>query len=361
MNSTRSWKTLIGVAASLGALAMAVAAASAVTTDDLVGQVSQSQYAAYQTAIEDMGLGHYGGQTYNQDARNRDGWAGDGTLGNQEARLYLGERFQAMGLAVSIQGTYKNVVAELAGSTTPGRIFIVSAHYDTTASGTHPGGDDNASGTAAVVEAARVLSQFQFKSTLRFICFNAEEDQMLGSADYVNNVVVPGGQNVVGIINLDMILRPGWDSQPAHAKDLDIMTRPVTNCLDWVGTFIAEAHAHVPSLAINPAMPYTDHWTSCDQGPFVSAGFAGLSALENTAADIWWNGSNAYYHGPDDVSGGLANNPLNPSGITYDYAFAADVVRATVATMGDQAELIPEPATLALVVLAGLAVLRRRS
>jgi len=59
-----------------------------------------------------------------------------------------------MGLDVSIQGRYENVVAELPGIQTPGDICIVCGRYDTTSNGGRPGGDDNTSGRAGVPEAA---------------------------------------------------------------------------------------------------------------------------------------------------------------------------------------------------------------
>jgi hypothetical protein len=145
---------------------------------EAVGKVSVEQYKACEVALENMGLGLYGGPLYNQGYRNRDGWADGGTRGNQEARLYLTDQFRSLGLAVSTQGIYRNVVAQWPGTMTPEEIYIVCAHYDTTSGGERPGGDDNASGTAGVLEAARVLTQYHFRSTLRFIAFNAEEDWM---------------------------------------------------------------------------------------------------------------------------------------------------------------------------------------
>jgi hypothetical protein len=310
---------------------------------DAVRKVSPDQYKAYQVDIESMGLGLYGGPAYNQGYRNRDGWAGPGMLGSQEARLYLVDQLCAMGLEVSIQGPYLNVVAELPGVSTPGDIYIVCGHYDTTSGGERPGGDDNASGTAGVLEAARVLSQYRFNSTLRFIGFNAEEEWMKGSQDYVDNVVRRNGERVLGVVNLDMILRPAWDSDPKALQDLEVETANYTKCVTWAKAFIAAAKAYVPSLLIDPGAPTSDNWDAGDHGPFISAGYPAIVAIENSAMEIWSGLANAYYHSSEDASDSLANDPKSPSGVTYDYDFAADTVRATVATVALTAQAAPKP------------------
>ena len=329
----------VGIHFALLVLILAVPAALADVVQDAVDKVSVEQYQACEVDLENMGLGLYGGRAYYQGYRNRDGWANGGTLGNQEARLYLTDRFTTMGLQVSVQGVYKNVVAEWPGVQTPEEIYIVCAHYDTTSLGERPGGDDNASGTAGVLEAARVLTQHQFKSTLRFIAFNAEEDWMKGSQEYVN--ALPKDANIVGVINLDMILRPGWDANPREPLDLEVQTLNVPHCAAWVETFVGAAAAYAPALVIDPCSHYAGRWDASDQGPFISAGYAALLAIENTADEIWSGGSNLYYHSPQDACDALANNPLSFSGITYDYDFAANVVKATVATLAMQAVLIP--------------------
>jgi hypothetical protein len=95
--------------------------------------------------------------------------------------------------------------------------------------------------------------------------------------------------------------------------------------------------------------------------PFENAGIPALLAIENTAGEIWAHpSSNAYYHTWNDASDRLANDPSNPSHVTYDYAFASDVVRATVGTLAGEAMLIPEPATMALLALGGIGTLIRR-
>jgi hypothetical protein len=323
-----------------------------VTIEEVLGQVSQEQYTTYQQTIEDMGLGLYGGSGYNQGYRNRDGWSGEGSAGNQEARLYLSDKFAEMGLDVTMQGSYKNVVGELAGTGTPEKIYIVGAHYDTTNGGEKPGGDDNASGTAAILEAARVMSKYSFASTIRFIGFNAEEDGLKGSGDYVDNAAKAGSENIAGMISLDMILRPLWDNNSTQPADGDLVTNSAASCLAWADIFLDAASTYVPSLEMDEHSPSTSNWNSSDQGPFINGNFPAFGIFENIANEIW-GGSNVYYHSSQDASDGAA-------GAMYDYLFATDIVRATVATLTQEAQLVPEPGTI-LLFCVGIAALRRKN
>jgi Peptidase family M28 len=82
-----------------------------------------------------------------------------------------------------------NVVATLKGSQpeSTDRIYVVSGHYDsmcsspTDAKCDAPGGNDDASGTAAVLEMARVMAKYQFDATLVFVAVAGEEQGLLGS------------------------------------------------------------------------------------------------------------------------------------------------------------------------------------
>ena len=51
---------------------------------------------------------------------------------------------------------------------------------------------------------------------------------------------------------------------------------------------------------------------------------------------------NGYYHTSEDASDRLANDPGSPSGVTYDFAFATDVTRTTVALIAQEAVLVPD-------------------
>jgi len=342
--------------------------ASAVTLTDLVGEVSQSQYQSYQLTLQDMGLGLYGGSAYNQGYRNRYNAGGPATesLGFKEANLYLANTFGAMGLNVTVQSNYKNVVAELPGVTNPSRIYIISGHYDHPQSNFEaPGGDDNASGTAGVIEAARILSQYRFNATLRFIAWGGEEGWMLGSWDYVRNVVVAHNENIAGVLNLDMILRPAWDGHPEQPSDLDVSTGTSAQCVAWGNAFLGACQSFSPSLLLDSRNLQHADWYPSDQGPFIDpdgdqnlntgTGYPALMVAENTAQEIW-GGSHAYYHTANDASDRLAG-PL------YDYAFATDVVRASVGLLAQEAQLagadVPEPASLSLLALGALLVRRR--
>jgi len=302
-------------------------------------QVSQTYYQKYQLDIENMGLGLYGGTDYDMGYRNRnfDTLTGP-SPGNQEARNYIQDAFTAMDLSVSVQGSYQNVVGELTGTKTPANIYILGGHYDHL-EGDRPGGDDNASGTAGVLEAARVLSQYQFESTIRFICFNAEEDGLLGSKDYINKHVIPGGENIVGMINMDMILRPGSDEDSLAVIDAEVETR--TNhvgSVAWAHAYQQAAADYVPSLTVNDTVIHFDEFGT-DHESFVVAGFPAFLVIENSVPDFW--ASNSYYHTFEDASDRLANDPDSPSGVTFDFAFATDITRTTVALIAQEAVLVP--------------------
>ena len=337
--------------------------APAQTPQDVVNQISQAQYTNYQVTVQDMGLGLYGGPTYNQGYRNRYNAGGPAleTLGFEEANLYLNDTFTAMSprLVVSNQGPYKNVIAELPGidpdPAVRDRIYIISGHYDHPhADFDAPGGDDNASGTAAVLEAARVMSQYQYRSTIRFIAWGGEEGWMLGSKDYVANVVMANGENVVGMLNLDMILHPRMDNVPGGGViDLDVSTKlDVPGAAALYATFTAAAATYAPLLAMDTRNPQTDDWYPSDQGAFLEKGYAGLMIAENNATEIW-GGSIAGYHTAADASD-------RAEGAHYDYAWATEVVKATVGAVAGEAYIVPEPATLALLALGSLAALLRR-
>jgi len=101
---------------------------------------------------------------------------------NVWVRDELGAAFERYGLSVRLQGRYRNVVA-LPRHAEGRPVTFVAAHYDSVPD--CPGADDNASGLAVMLECARVLAQSDDAPLVGFIGFNAEEDGLLGSRDFV--------------------------------------------------------------------------------------------------------------------------------------------------------------------------------
>ena len=103
-----------------------------------------------------------------------------------------------------------SVIAALRGDEPGGRTYVMSSHYDSRntddADGTRdaPGADDNGSGTAAVLEAARVLAGTHPHATLIFATYDAEEQGLFGSAHHAQTLRAAGA-DVQGDLNNDII------------------------------------------------------------------------------------------------------------------------------------------------------------
>jgi hypothetical protein len=109
------------------------------------------------------------------------------------------------------QGTWqKNVIATLTGTQMPEKVYVFGGHHDSYSSGNPynfaPGSDDNASGSAAALEMARVVmtSGYQPESTIKFMTFGAEEYGLWGSRNYADNSRI-SGMDIKLMINHDMI------------------------------------------------------------------------------------------------------------------------------------------------------------
>ncbi len=94
----------------------------------------------------------------------------------------------------------RNVVATSSGGECT---LVVGGHYDSVAAG--PGANDNGSGTATVVEIARVLSAADETNGLCFVLFGAEEIGLLGSAHYVKALSASQRSSLVAMLNFDML------------------------------------------------------------------------------------------------------------------------------------------------------------
>ena len=201
-----------------------------------------------------------------------------------------------------------NVIVTLPGSV-PGRpVIIASAHYDSItfdADTRSPGAEDNASGTAGLLEMARALAGQRLAAEVRLIFFAAEEEGRWGSKHLVSSYSKSGGLSRVGaVINMDMI---GHD--PLGKREMVVDSFPVSRGL--AGRIQAAA------LAYTRLVVYVDIFSPgrSDHGTFAMAGVPAVNLASAT-----WHNYTAYHTGrdtPDQV----------------DPAMVALVTRANLATI----------------------------
>jgi len=79
--------------------------------------------------------------------------------------------------------TYNNIIVDIPGTEFPNEVLIISGHFDAVVNS--PGADDDGTGTAAVIELARVFKDVKPRRTLRLALFNLEEQGLVGSRAYV--------------------------------------------------------------------------------------------------------------------------------------------------------------------------------
>lgn len=104
-----------------------------------------------------------------------------------------------------------NVMATLKGTNpTDDRIFIISAHMDSRnkdvmdAEGSSPGANDDGSGTAAVIELARIMASHEFSATILFVAFTGEEQGLKG-ATYLADKAKAEEWNLAAVLNNDIV------------------------------------------------------------------------------------------------------------------------------------------------------------
>jgi hypothetical protein len=195
---------------------------------------------------------------------------------NELATQWILEQFISFGLEAEFhyyqqEGQRRNVVATLPGYADPSQVVYITAHLDAT-SGTPetcaPGADDDGSGTAAVIEAARIMSQYPFQYTIKFACFNGEEQGLIGSAAYVDDIFQQG-EDVIGAYNMDMIAYRGSDPAP---PDLVIYTNSQSQVL--ANTLADAANTYTPGL-LEPIV-HVESMGASDHASFWNRGYKGV-------------------------------------------------------------------------------------
>jgi leucyl aminopeptidase len=216
---------------------------------------------------------------------------------------------------------WKNVILTIEGKSNPSESVLMTAHLDSRMQDPYdptspaPGADDNASGSAALLEAARAFRDQSFERSIQLIWFSGEEQVMLGSLAYAADHDLTG---VVGVYNLDMF---SYDGDGDRCFELHVGTQPesqpVGQC--FVDTLAAYPMNLTYDYITTGATIYSDH------SSFWKRGIGALMVLENFYFNELPGGctgtdKNPYYHTPQDT---LANMDLN-----YGFAIASTATLA---------------------------------
>lgn len=164
-----------------------------------------------------------------------------GTQRNRDAIAWLEQQLKSFGYTNVVRqrfqsaiGELENVYATKVGDTTPGEMYIASAHMDGRGEG--QAADDDASGCAVVLELARVLASPGVKTnrSVRFIFWNNEEFGMDGSGTYARDRVKLQGTaeepKWLGVIQHDMMMYdhgmpPGPNQSPQADINIEFQAR----------------------------------------------------------------------------------------------------------------------------------------
>jgi len=212
--------------------------------------------------------------------------------GNDKAADYIEQKLEYYGLEVHNQtfgSVGRNVYGIQLGTDYPNQKFIICAHYDDMPSGSiAPGADDNASGTAAVLEAARIISQYISEYTIIYALWDEEEQGMIGGAYYAQ-LAQAADELILGVVNLDMI---AYDSDNDNVGEIHI--RSIANSLSLKDKMLEVNTSYnigiMPSI-INPGT------TASDQASFWNNGYGALLLIE----EYYGGDFNAYYHSTNDL------------------------------------------------------------
>ena len=193
-----------------------------------------------------------------------------GTPENEKARTYIENYFDGLDLH-RFNGSYRapfeagiNVIGYIQGTENPHAYIVVTAHFDHLGirnGEIYNGADDNASGTAALMELAAYFRRHPLKHSIIFAALDAEEKGLQGARAFVANPPVPA--STIGVnVNMDMISYTDKNELYASGTYHYPFLKPY---LETVAT------ASEVTLLFGHDIPGTGHddWTlSSDHGPF---------------------------------------------------------------------------------------------
>jgi len=262
-------------------------------------------------------------------------------------RNYISNAFTSANLQTETQdfqfasSTMQNVIGRKPGAKDESITFIIDGHFDGVPNS--PAADDNGSAVAGMLEALRILSQYSFEHSIRFIGFDAEELGLVGSLNYVQNGI-KSYEDIQGVLNLEMI---GYFSDQPNSQSLPtgfnllfptlsqevanddfkgnfIMNIGNTTSNSLINTFSTAATTYVPQLRVlNAEVPEN--------------GEIAPDLRRSDHASFWDGGFKALFLTDTSEFRNLNYHTVNDDIPTLNLNFMQQVVQATLATVAELA------------------------
>ncbi len=211
--------------------------------------------------------------------------------GNALAEEFIIQKLTQYGLQPGTQvfsSTGRNIIAMKQGQVPGAAPVLAGAHFDAMPGGVYeaPGADDNGSGTAALLEMARVIADHDLEHPVMFVFWDEEEQGRIGSAFHAGGLAANDLQ-LRAVINMDAI---AYDSN--HDAKARIHSRPIGNSHEIADTVFSVHEQYqigLDLLLTVPGATYSDH------ASYWFEDYGAVLIIEEFGAD-----GNPYYHTPND-------------------------------------------------------------
>jgi len=243
-----------------------------------------------------------------------------------------------------------NIVATLKGTQpeAANRVYVVSGHYDsmctspTDAKCDAPGANDDASGTAAVLEMARVMAKYKFEATIIFMTVAGEEQGLLGST-YFAETAKKSSLDIEAMFTNDIIgsslggngvrdphsVRVFSEGVPSNETQAEATTRRSVggendSASRQLARFIKETgERYVPSMKVSMIYRRDRYGRGGDHIPFLERGFPAVRFTEP-------NENYQHQHQNVRIENGIQYGDLPQFD---DFKYIADVARVNAASL----------------------------
>jgi hypothetical protein len=213
---------------------------------------------------------------------------------------------------ITVDGsTSHNLIADKpGGGASPRDVVLITAHLDSIniqggPLAPAPGADDNGSGSAGLLEMARVFATHQSAQDLRFVLFGGEEEGLFGSTQYVASLAEAERSRISAVVNMDMI-----GTMNTSTRRVMLEGAPVSQT---VINGLADAAATYTDLTVETSL----HPFASDHVPFIQASIPAVLTIE----------------GADSTNGNI--HSINDTIEHINYDLVVEVLRMNVAFLAN--------------------------